>query len=103
VYNIGGGPDSTISIWQEFHPMLEALSGHPIEATFADWRPGDQPVYVSDITKAKHELGWAPRVSMEQGVERLWRWVDANVDLFADESFTAAPAPRGVPIDLTAH
>jgi CDP-paratose 2-epimerase len=84
VYNIGGGPANTLSIWAEFGPLLEDLVGHPIPVTYGDWRPGDQPVYVSDIRKAERELGWRPRVGFAHGVERLWDWVDTNAGLFAD-------------------
>ncbi len=82
IYNIGGGAASTMSIWAEFGPMLERLADHPIPITFGDWRPGDQPVYVSDIRKAERELGWKPRVSLDGGVERLWQWIDTNAGLF---------------------
>ncbi len=82
VYNIGGGPDKTISIWQEFGPMLEKLLGKPIPATQGDWRPGDQRVYVSDIRKAGRELGWTPKVGVEEGVQMLFEWVQANPELF---------------------
>jgi CDP-paratose 2-epimerase len=82
VFNIGGGPGETLSVWREFGPMLERLAGSALSVTFADWRPGDQPVYISDIGKAERVLGWRPNVSVEEGVERLWRWVDANTTLF---------------------
>jgi len=82
IYNVGGGPDNTISIWAEFGPALERLSGRPISTKFAEWRPGDQTVYVSDIRKAQRELGWQPKVSLHEGLERLWRWVDANPEVF---------------------
>ena len=82
IYNVGGGPDNTLSIWCEFRPTLEKLAGHPIPVTYADWRPGDQLVYISDIRRAERDLGWRPQVSMPQGVERLWRWIDANPELF---------------------
>lgn len=83
IYNIGGGPANIMSIWAEFGPMLEQIAGRPIEVTYSDWRPGDQPVYVSDITKAEHQLGWKPAVSVPQGLELLWNWVGRNMDLFA--------------------
>lgn len=82
IYNIGGGSENTMSVWAEFGPMLEKLAGRPIPVTYADWRPGDQPVYVSDIRKAERDLGWRPRVSVTEGVERLWCWIDANEELF---------------------
>jgi CDP-paratose 2-epimerase len=83
IYNIGGGPDNTMSIWVEFRAVLEKLAGHPIPVSYGDWRPGDQPVYISDIRKAQREFGWQPQVSMPAGVERLWQWIDANPRLFS--------------------
>ncbi|MGH2542635.1 MAG: NAD-dependent epimerase/dehydratase family protein, partial [Ardenticatenaceae bacterium] len=57
IYNIGGGPNNTLSIWSEFGPLLEELLGHPIPVRYADWRPGDQRVYISNIDKIRRELG----------------------------------------------
>jgi CDP-paratose 2-epimerase len=83
IYNVGGGPRNTISIWAEFGPLLEELMGEPIPVTYEPWRPGDQPVYVSDIGKAKCELGWEPRVDVEQGIRCLYTWIESNRALFA--------------------
>ncbi len=82
IYNIGGGPQNTISIWAEFGPMLESLLGRPIPVTYESWRPGDQPIYVSDIRKAQRDLGWSPRVDVETGIRRLFEWIQANQSLF---------------------
>lgn len=82
VYNIGGGPANTISVWTEFGPMLEKLAGKSIPVTYSDWRPGDQKVCVYDIGKAKRELAWAPKVNVEKGVEMLYLWVNDNKNLF---------------------
>lgn len=82
IYNIGGGPDNTMAIWSEFGPLLEKLAGRTIPATYDSWRPGDQPVYISNIQKAERELGWRPQVSVSSGIERLWHWVDANTEMF---------------------
>jgi CDP-paratose 2-epimerase len=81
VYNIGGGPGNTVSAWAEFGPLLEGMAGAPVDVTFAGWRPGDQPVYVSDIRKAQRDLGWRPRVSLADGLRRLWDWVDSEIEL----------------------
>lgn len=82
VYNIGGGPANTMSIWIEFKPILERLLERPIPIASGDWRPGDQRIYVSDIRKAAGDLNWTPRIGVAQGVERLYRWVLENRNLF---------------------
>jgi len=83
VYNVGGGPAHTMSVWAEFHAILSRLMGREIPARHHDWRPGDQRIYVSDIRKAKRDLGWSPQVGIEEGIERLYRWVMAHRELFA--------------------
>ena len=75
VFNIGGGPSNTMSIWKEFLPILEDLFHKKIHSKSASWRPGDQLIYVSDISKAKKLLGWKPRVGVKQGITRLFDWV----------------------------
>jgi CDP-paratose 2-epimerase len=82
IYNIGGGPGNTLAVWSEFGPMLSGLVGRPIEVTYADWRPGDQRVYISDISKAKRDFGWEPRIGVEEGIHRLFKWVTENRHLF---------------------
>jgi CDP-paratose 2-epimerase len=82
IYNVGGGPLFTLSIWEDVRPLLEELSGRKIETKYGDWRPGDQKVYVSDIRKAQSELGWQPQVPPHEGLKRLWEWVNGNLSLF---------------------
>jgi CDP-paratose 2-epimerase len=84
VYNLGGGPANTLSIWAEFGPLLSELTGQKIEpAAWCDWRPGDQPVFVADVRKAGREFGWAPQIGVREGITRLFEWVRANQELFA--------------------
>jgi len=82
VYNMGGGPTNTISVWTEFGPMLERLHRQNIPVGHGDWRPGDQKVCIYDISKAKRELNWEPKVSVGVGVEKLYDWVKENAELF---------------------
>ncbi|MDP3450075.1 MAG: GDP-mannose 4,6-dehydratase, partial [Anaerolineaceae bacterium] len=82
VFNIGGGRKNTISIWMEFKPILEKLLGKKIVTTQSDLRPGDQPVFISDIRKANQLLNWTPKVGAEEGISRLFTWVTENKDLF---------------------
>ncbi len=82
IFNVGGGPGNTMSVWAEFGPMLEELVGRPVPVKTGPWRPGDQPVYVSDIRKIGAALGWQPKVSVREGVRKLYEWVAANRELF---------------------
>lgn len=83
IFNVGGGRQNSISVWAEFGPMLEELVGHSIKTRRKEWRPGDQPVFISDIRKAQSMLGWQPKVGVEQGIQRLFNWVKENLELFA--------------------
>jgi CDP-paratose 2-epimerase len=82
VYNLGGGPENVMSVWAEFGPKLEKLIGDAIEVARGDWRPGDQRVFYADIHKAEKELGWKPKINVEEGVQKLFEWVKENKSLF---------------------
>ena len=77
VFNVGGGPANTISVWKEFAPILEKKLGKKIPTEISTWRPGDQKIYVSDISKAKDILQWQPEVGVEEGIARLVEWVES--------------------------
>lgn len=82
IFNIGGGRQNSIAVWTEFRPLLENLIGKPIKTKMKEWRPGDQPVFISDIRKAQNLLGWQPKIGVEQGIRRLFNWVKENQSLF---------------------
>jgi CDP-paratose 2-epimerase len=82
IYNIGGGAHNMISVWAEFGPILERLLGKKIEVERDDWRPGDQKVFYADFRKAQRELGWEPKIDLEEGIELLFNWVKENRELF---------------------
>jgi len=73
IYNIGGGPANSLSLLEVIR-QLEDLLGVRQTLSFDTWRPGDQPVYISDTRRAQQDFGWAPRVSTADGLERLLRW-----------------------------
>jgi CDP-paratose 2-epimerase len=81
VYNIGGGPRNQYSLLQLLD-LLEKENGRPVDATYSDPRPGDQRVFVADISKAAADFGWRPEHGCEDGIRKLNRWINDNVDLF---------------------
>lgn len=82
IYNIGGGSHNTLSLLKLI-AILEKLHGTTITYKKAPWRPGDQKVYISNITKAQTELGWQPHIGVEEGVTKLFHWVNKNQTLFS--------------------
>jgi len=79
--NIGGGPSNTLSLL-ELLDYLEKTLDKKITPLWDDWRPGDQPVFVCDLDKAKEEMDWQPTISVDQGVVKLIHWVQQNASLF---------------------
>ena len=81
VFNVGGGPANTISVWTEFRDVLRPLINKLPSINFDEFRLGDQKIYVSDIRKAQTQLGWAPSVKIEEGLGMLinsWKMDQQN-------------------------
>jgi CDP-paratose 2-epimerase len=73
-FNIGGGPRNTVSLL-DLLDRIERLHGDRPDITFEGWRTGDQRYYVSDTTSFEKATGWTPRVGIDDGLERLYRWL----------------------------
>lgn len=80
-YNVGGGIHNQLSLLQ-LVSMLENMLGKKIIYTFEPWRPGDQPIFISDIEKIQGDLIWTPRISPQIGIQKLFRWVQENKEIF---------------------
>jgi len=74
-FTIGGGYNKTTSLLE----LCDILNTDNL--TFKEWRPADQKVYYSDISKAMMVLGWGPKVNVETGVKLLYAWAKENKDL----------------------
>ena len=81
VFNIGGGPKNTVSLL-EFISMIENKTGKKTAASFTDWRPSDQKVYISDISKVNKKLKWQPKTGVGEGLEKVLKWVRNNIKMF---------------------
>ncbi|HVG44828.1 MAG TPA: SDR family NAD(P)-dependent oxidoreductase [Longimicrobium sp.] len=87
VFNVGGGARNAVSVAGVIE-RLRDITGVDVPITRADWRPGDQKIYVSDTAHAERVLGWKPETSWQAGLEKLAGWLhEANLD-------TPAPAAR---------
>jgi nucleoside-diphosphate-sugar epimerase len=71
-YNIGGG--SRVSV-QQVLDILERLAGHPLNIARESAQKGDVRDTFADTSLARADLGFAPKVSLEQGLEAEYRWL----------------------------
>lgn len=76
IYNVGGGPENQRNLLEVIEQIGELTNRKP-EYSFAGWREGDQKYYVSDIAKAKRELGWEPKVDFDRGLRDLIAWAES--------------------------
>ena len=81
VFNIGGGTKNTISLL-EFIEIIERKSQKKMKIKYDSWRPSDQKVYISDISKVERILKWEPKVNVEKGIDFLFDWVKKNKEFF---------------------
>jgi len=81
IYNIGGGEKTMISLI-ECIKMIDKISGKKSNVLFDKDRFGDLRYFVSDISKAKENLKWEPRVLPKEGVRKLIEWIKSNEHLF---------------------
>jgi CDP-paratose 2-epimerase len=79
VFNIGGGPTMTLSIWHEFGDWLQNAIGRRIPVAYALPRVGDQRVFISDTSRAQAELGWRPQIGLAAGLADLLSWVRSDI------------------------
>ena len=82
IYNIGGGPNNQLSLL-ELISYLGGLLGKRVTHQFADWRPGDQKIFVADISKAKKDFAWEPNIPFAEGIKGLVEWVKGNKETVA--------------------
>jgi CDP-paratose 2-epimerase len=82
LFNIGGGKDNTLSLL-EFLDEIENIIGKRPYVEFSNWRPSDQKVYISDISKLEKILNWRVKIGIHEGIEKLTKWVRDNACYFS--------------------
>ena len=72
IYNLGGSRTTTL------HRLVELISEALGKTPVIDWQPdqpGDVPITFADVSRASKELGYAPKVPIEEGVRRFVDWL----------------------------
>ncbi|MBD3367464.1 MAG: NAD-dependent epimerase/dehydratase family protein [Candidatus Eisenbacteria bacterium] len=73
-YNVASGTD--VSVDEIIREVLDVAGVEArIEVDESRLRPVDVPVVRADITEARRELGWQPKVPLRRSLEDMWREV----------------------------
>ena len=83
IFNLGG--HQNISIIDLIH-MIENIVGKKANINQLPAVTADMTASLADVTKAREQLGWEPKVSLEEGVRRAADWYFEHYDWANDIS-----------------
>jgi UDP-glucose 4-epimerase len=72
IYNIGSGYNTSLN---EILTVIQEVTGRNPLIKFTAGRKVDVPINYLDISRAKSELDWQPRISLRDGIAKTWEWV----------------------------
>ncbi|MFH1175830.1 MAG: GDP-mannose 4,6-dehydratase [Acidobacteriota bacterium] len=75
IVNLGGERTTTLGRLIE---LIAASLGAPARVEELPLQPGDVPITYADAAKAWRLWGWAPRVGIEEGIDRFIAWFRQN-------------------------
>jgi UDP-glucose 4-epimerase len=73
-YNVGGGARVSMN---EVIRILERVAGHPLTVTREGAQKGDMRDTYADTSLARQDLGFAPKVTLEDGIRAEYRWLSS--------------------------
>ena len=73
VFNIGGTMKQSLSLLELF-AMLEEKLHIRMDYEKLPPRISDQKIFVADITKIHNATGWSPKVTADEGINRMLEW-----------------------------
>lgn len=71
IYNLGGSNPVTL---RELVSAIEAVTGLRARIRHLPPQPGDVERTFADLTRSRKELGFEPKVSLLEGIEKQWEW-----------------------------
>jgi len=74
-WNIGTGVEVSVL---ELTRVISRVAGYEVEPVFAPARPGELLRGALAPKRAKRDLGWTPATALEEGIRRVYRWIEAG-------------------------
>lgn len=80
IYNIGGGIKTALSLL-ECIDLIGTINGRKPKIKFKPDRFADLRYFICDISKARKDLGWKPKIFPKEGVKNLINWIKEHRDI----------------------
>lgn len=74
VFNVGGGSRVVLA---DVLDTMEKIVGRPIRRNHVEKAMGDARDTAADVSKANKLLGYQPQVSLSEGLEKEWQWIQS--------------------------
>jgi len=75
-FNIGTGKGTNVL---EVAKLLQEVAGTQTPVEFAPRRPGEQQESFVNVDKARELLGWAPQLTLREGLAKTFAWFERQV------------------------
>ena len=70
-FQLGSGKPTTVN---ELLELMRDATGRDLDVRFEDFRAGEVRYTWCEIDKAREELGFDPRMALDEGIRRTWEW-----------------------------
>jgi len=74
-WNIGSGTEVSVL---ELIGVIAKVAGHAVDPVFAPARPGELLRGALASDRAQRDLGWAATTPLDEGVAKVYRWIEAG-------------------------
>ena len=71
IINLGGHESISIN---DLIKKFEAAIGKPAQIEFSPAHPADMSASWANVEKAKHLLGWSPKITLDEGILQVVKW-----------------------------
>ena len=88
IYNVGGGSETSL---RDAIEIAERLSGRRLDAHHESVATGDVGRTAADTSRARRDLDWKPRTSIEEGLRQQLAWAGIDAAAAAEGSRAGSP------------
>lgn len=75
VYNVGAGEGCSLNT---LRAVVERVTGRELRVRWQPARAVDVRGVVLDSTRLRAATGWAPQVSLDEGIRQMWCWLESG-------------------------